>query len=147
VEGTSSITVEEVSGQVYGGVDTHEDSIHVAVISSRGHNLADQEFPTTPAGYRRALAFIASHGDPIAIGIEGTSSYGVGITAAAIDEGLLSLRPSGPNGPSDAAWASPTRSTPTRPPALHWATTASPQPGTQPRSRASERWTTPAGQR
>lgn len=83
------MTVEEDSGQVYGGVDTHEDSIHVAVISSRGHNLADQEFPTTPAGYRQALAFIASHGEPIAIGIEGTSSYGVGITAAAVAEDLV----------------------------------------------------------
>lgn len=83
------MTVEDDSGQVYGGVDTHEDSIHVAVISGRGHDLADQDFPTNPAGYRRALAFIASHGDPIAIGIEGTSSYGVGITAAAVAEGLL----------------------------------------------------------
>lgn len=83
------MTVEDDSGQVYGGVDTHEESIHVAVISCLGHDLADQEFPTTPAGYRRALAFIASHGDPIAIGVEGTSSYGVGITAAAADEGLL----------------------------------------------------------
>jgi len=81
------MTVNDESGQVYGGVDTHEDSIHVAVISVRGHDLADQEFPTTPAGCKRALAFIASHGEPVAIGIEGTSSYGVGITAAAVDEG------------------------------------------------------------
>jgi transposase len=83
------MTVNDESGQVYGGVDTHEESIDVAVISSLGRDLGDQEFPTTPAGYRRALAFIASHGDPIAIGIEGTSSYGVGITAAAVAEGLL----------------------------------------------------------
>jgi transposase len=81
------MTVSDESGQVYSGVDTHEDSIHVAVISARGHDLADQEFPTGPAGYKRALAFIASHGEPIAIGIEGTSSYGVGITAAAIAAG------------------------------------------------------------
>jgi len=52
--------VNDESGQVYGGVDTHEDSIHVAVISSLGHDLADKEFPTSPAGYKRALAFIAS---------------------------------------------------------------------------------------
>jgi len=81
------MTVSDESGQVYGGVDTHEDSIHVAVISARGHDLADQEFPTSPAGYKRAVAFIASHGEPVAIGIEGTSSYGVGVTAAAIAAG------------------------------------------------------------
>ena len=74
--------------QVYGGVDTHEDSIHVAVISAQGQDLEDREFPTTPAGHRRAVAFIISHGEPIAIGIEGTCSYGVGITGEAIAQGL-----------------------------------------------------------
>jgi hypothetical protein len=71
------MTVTDESEQVYGGIDTHEDTVHVAVINARGHDLADQEFPTTPAGYKRALAFIASYGEPIAIGVEGTSSYGV----------------------------------------------------------------------
>lgn len=35
---------ENEQGQVYAGVDTHEDTIHVAVISARGHDLDDQEF-------------------------------------------------------------------------------------------------------
>jgi transposase len=83
------MTSSDESGQVYGGVDTHEDSIHVAVISALGHDLEDREFPTTPAGYRRALAFVASHGEPVAIGIEGTSSYGIGLASAAIAEGLV----------------------------------------------------------
>lgn len=85
------MTSEDGSGQVYGGVDTHEDSIHVAVINASGRDVEDREFPTTPAGYDRALAFIASHGELIAIGIEGTSSYGVGITTAAREQGLLVL--------------------------------------------------------
>lgn len=75
--------------QVYGGVDTHEGTVHVAVISDDGRDLDDREFPTTPAGYRRALAFIASYGEPIVVGIEGTSSYGAGITRAAIEGGLV----------------------------------------------------------
>ena len=79
----------QVPDQVYGGVDTHEDTVHVAVISSDGRDLGDREFRTTPAAYRRALAFIASHGEPIAIGIEGSSSYGAGITRAAVEEGLV----------------------------------------------------------
>lgn len=73
--------------QVYGGIDTHEDTIHVAVISGEGRDLEDREFPTTPAGYYRALSFITSHGDPIAIGIEGSSSYGAGVTRAAVESG------------------------------------------------------------
>ena len=83
------MTSAEAPEQVYGGIDTHEDTIHVAVVNDRGHDLEDREFPTSPAGYQRALAFIASHGEPIAIGIEGTSSYGVGITTAAVAEGLV----------------------------------------------------------
>ena len=78
-----------VPEQVYGGVDTHEDTIHVAVIDGEGRDLDDREFPTTPAGYRRALAFIASYGEPIVVGIEGTSSYGAGITRAAIEYGFV----------------------------------------------------------
>jgi transposase len=80
---------DHATDQVYGGIDTHEDTVHVAVISSAGRDLEDREFPTTPAGYRRALAFIASHGEPIAVGIEGSSSYGAGITRAAVQEGLV----------------------------------------------------------
>lgn len=74
--------------QNIGGVDSHRDTIHVAVITSLGHPVADQEFSTTTAGYRRAVAWLIEHGPLQAVGIEGTSSYGLGIatavTAAAI---------------------------------------------------------------
>lgn len=53
-----------------------------------GPELDDAEFPTTPAGYRDALAFLTSHGDVTGIGIGITSSYGAGITRAAVDAGL-----------------------------------------------------------
>lgn len=75
-------------GTVIGGIDTHAETIHVAVIDAWGRDLADREFPTTPAGYRDALAFITSHGEVVMIGIEGTSSYGIGITRAALAAGL-----------------------------------------------------------
>lgn len=75
-------------GTVIGGIDTHADTIHVAVIDPWGRDLADQEFATTPAGYQEALTFMLDHGEVIAIGIEGTSSYGVGVTRAATDAGL-----------------------------------------------------------
>lgn len=69
--------------QIIAGVDTHADTIHVAVIDKRGRDLGDCEFPTTPSGYRAALAFIAEHGRLDRIGVEGTSSYGAGFTRAA----------------------------------------------------------------
>ena len=79
---------KQVAGKIYGGVDTHEDTVHVAVIDAEGGDLDDREFPTTPDGYRRALAFILSYGEPAAVGIEGTSSYGAGLTRFAVDEGF-----------------------------------------------------------
>ena len=53
-----------------------------------GGHLADAEFTTTVAGYAAALAFLEAHGHVIAIGVEGTSSYGAGFTRAARAAGL-----------------------------------------------------------
>ncbi len=71
-----------------GGVDSHKDTIHVAVITGVGQPVDDREFPTTVAGYRRAVAWLIEHGPMDAVGIEGTSSYGVGITTVATAAGL-----------------------------------------------------------
>ena len=40
---------------IFGGIDTHADTIHVAAIDAWGRELADGEFPTAPSGYRAAL--------------------------------------------------------------------------------------------
>jgi transposase len=77
-----------VPGTAIGGIDTHAETIHVAVIDAWGRELGDREFPTTPAGYRDALAFLTAHGEVVMIGIEGTSSYGIGITRHALGAGL-----------------------------------------------------------
>jgi transposase len=71
-----------------GGADTHADTIHVAAIDTLGRDLDDQEFPTTPDGYRSALGFLANLGVVTVIGIEGTSSYGAGFTRAAREAGI-----------------------------------------------------------
>ncbi|MFD0511805.1 IS110 family transposase [Streptomyces aureus] len=90
-EGTTSMTsaaAQDTADQdVFGGVDSHADTLHVAVISDNGGHLADAEFATTPAGYAAALAFLNAHGHVIAIGVEGTSSYGAGFTRAARSHG------------------------------------------------------------
>ena len=74
---------------VIGGIDTHAETIHVAVIDQHGRPVGDAEFATTPTGYRAALAFLVGHGRLEVIGIEGSSSYGTGITRAAQAAGIV----------------------------------------------------------
>lgn len=71
-----------------GGVDSHKDTIHVAVIDQVGQPVADREFPTTVAGYRRAVGWLIEHGPLSGVGVEGTSSYGVGISTAVAAAGI-----------------------------------------------------------
>ncbi|WP_433445927.1 IS110 family transposase [Streptomyces sp. CA-142005] len=85
---TSAVADDTADQQVFGGVDSHADTLHIAVISDNGGYLADAEVTTTAAGYAAALAFVNAHGHVIAIGVEGTSSYGAGFTRAARQAGL-----------------------------------------------------------
>lgn len=66
---------------VYAGVDTHAETHHVAVIDGLGRRLGDAEFPTTVAGYQQLLVFVGEFGTVQRIGVEGTASYGAGLTA------------------------------------------------------------------
>ena len=43
---------------VTAGVDTHGDTHHAAVVDSVGRHLCDREFPATPSGYRRLVAWM-----------------------------------------------------------------------------------------
>jgi transposase len=68
------------SRRVVIGADTHRDTNHLAVITDAGKPLADAEFPTSPAGYDDALRWARSFGTVSIAGVEGTSSYGAGLT-------------------------------------------------------------------
>ncbi|MGW4551430.1 IS110 family transposase [Streptomyces violaceorubidus] len=59
---TATITPAAELNAVFGGVDSHTDTIHVAVITDRGGHVADAEFPTTTAGYAAAIAFVNTYG-------------------------------------------------------------------------------------
>ncbi|MFE4962692.1 transposase [Streptomyces sp. NPDC056660] len=61
---------------VIGGIDTHTDFHQAAVIDTVSRQLATESFETTPDGYWRLLEWFASHGEIIAVGMEGTGSYG-----------------------------------------------------------------------
>ncbi|MGW8352078.1 IS110 family transposase, partial [Streptomyces wedmorensis] len=57
---------------VFGGVDTHTDTHHAAVVDHLGRHLADAQFPTTSQGYHALLDWLRSHGTVRAVGVEGT---------------------------------------------------------------------------
>ncbi len=64
---------------VIGGVDTHSETHHAAVIDINGRHLGDAQFPATPAGYAALGAFLSTFGVVVRVGIEGTGSYGAGL--------------------------------------------------------------------
>lgn len=65
---------------IIGGVDTHTDTHHAAVIATNSGQIADAEFPTTEQGYTQLLAWMTSFGRVRTVGIEGTGSYGAGLS-------------------------------------------------------------------
>ena len=62
------------------GVDTHKD-VHVAVaLDGLGRHLGTLSIPTTPAGYKELVDWANGFGPLEGVGIEGTGSFGAGLT-------------------------------------------------------------------
>jgi transposase len=76
---------------VFAGVDTHKDLHVAAVIDASETVLGTRSFSTTRAGYRAMLAWIAQFGELVRIGIEGTGSYGAGLTRHLATAGVTIL--------------------------------------------------------
>lgn len=62
------------------GIDTHADTHHVALITEFGKHVADRKFLAVGSGYREIAEYITQYGPVIAVGIEGTGSYGAELT-------------------------------------------------------------------
>lgn len=81
-------TMTSTASAVIGGVDTHAD-VHVAAACDQiGTVLGTRSFPTTVAGYRQLLRWLRSFGEVTVIGVEGTGSYGVGLTRFLLEAGV-----------------------------------------------------------
>jgi len=76
------------SPTVIGGVDTHKDLHVAAVIDTTGVVLGTESFSTTRAGYRALTRWLRGFGDVRLVGIEGTGSYGAGVTRHLTDAGI-----------------------------------------------------------
>ena len=68
-----------VSG-VIGGVDTHADVHVAAALDTNGGLLGIESFATDSDGYRQLEQWLAGFGPVIKVGVEGTGSYGVGLS-------------------------------------------------------------------
>jgi transposase len=70
----------EAKAEVTLGVDTHLD-VHVAVaLDHLGRRLGELSVPTTAKGYESLVRWAEGFGTVRCAGVEGTSSYGAGIT-------------------------------------------------------------------
>jgi transposase len=69
-----------MGAQITGGVDTHLDVHVAAALDDRGGLLGTASFATTPGGYRDLAEWLRSFGEVVVVGVEGTGSYGAGLT-------------------------------------------------------------------
>lgn len=86
-------------GPVFCGVDTHADSHWLCVLDWRGRKVLSRQFPADAAGYEALAGAIAAAGEPACVAMEGTSSYGAGLTR----RGSRSIGTGRPSRPS-AKW-------------------------------------------
>jgi transposase len=65
---------------VIGGVDTHADTHHAAALDEQGRLLGVRPFTATEADSRQLLAWLRGWGPIRVVGVEGSGSYGAGLT-------------------------------------------------------------------
>ena len=82
---------------ITGGVDTHLDVHVAAALDPTGELLGVESFDTTPAGYRALLDWLRHFGDVELVGVEGTGSYGAGLTRHLHTEAVMVVEVDRPN--------------------------------------------------
>jgi transposase len=80
-------------------VDTHRDTHEVEIADPTGAPIATCSISNDSTGYAELLAWIVDHapGPRLAVSIEGTRSYGVGLARAAAAAGLIVVECEQPN--------------------------------------------------
>jgi transposase len=74
------MTVTNLARSITGGVDTHLDVHVAAALDERGVLLGVESFATTTDGYKLLLGWLSDFGPVELVGVEGTGSYGAGLT-------------------------------------------------------------------
>ena len=86
------LTDEELAGKVVAGVDTHAETHWLCVLDENRRVAISAEFPASPAGYAELADAIGDPGGCAAVGVEGTCSYGAGLTDALLARGFVVLK-------------------------------------------------------
>jgi transposase len=74
------MAIVEATRQITGGVDTHAELHVAAVVDHLGGVIDIETFETTEVGYQRLVGWLRAHGHILLVGVEGTGSYGAGLT-------------------------------------------------------------------
>lgn len=79
------------------GVDTHKATHVAVVINMQGARLGALSIPANPKGYQELERWALSFGKVLAFGIEGTGSYGAGLSRALLARGHTVLEVTRPH--------------------------------------------------
>ena len=83
--------------RIVGGADTHLEVHVAAALDERGSLLGVESFDTTPTGYGQLLDWLGGFGVVELVGVEGTGSYGAGLTRHLHDKGVRVVEVDRPN--------------------------------------------------
>ncbi len=86
------------------GVDTHKHTHTAAAVSATGAVLDRLTVPADPKGYRQLIAFGERHEAQV-WAVEGTGSFGAGLTAALLTQGVRVVEVDRPQRPARRAGA------------------------------------------
>jgi transposase len=82
---------------IVGGVDTHADTHVAAAIDANGGVLGIESFPADQSGFKALLGWLTSHGEIQMVGVEGTGSWGVGLSRFLHGLGIVVVEVDRPN--------------------------------------------------
>jgi transposase len=102
------------------GVDPHLDQHVAAVVDEAGRLYGTQAFAASTRGYVALVTWAERFGPVERIGIEGTGTYGAGLTRFTRAYGLQVVEVNRPDRSTRRRRASRTRSTPKPPPGPPW---------------------------
>ena len=83
--------------EVTGGVDTHGDNHMAAAVDRNGRLLGIESFPADQSGFEELLAWLVSFGPVIQVGVEGTGSWGIGLSRFLGDHDVMVVEVDRPN--------------------------------------------------
>ncbi len=103
---TPPVPVDQAFPEIVVGVATHRGTNVLAVVTTGGRALATASFPTTTAGIAAAIHWAHSAGAVTSWAIEGTGSYGIGLTRVLLAAGhrVVEVTQPQPPGAPPARW-------------------------------------------